>query len=83
MLVEAVGDDFHQARSLARARPVGGGLGRRVDLEHVLPVRDPDARHREAGGAVGDHAGGDGMGRGGKRILIVFAQENDRQTPDR
>ena len=56
MLVEAIGDDLDEARSVACACAVHRRLHRGMDLEHVLTVLNADARHVEAWRALCDDA---------------------------
>ncbi|MEH3076389.1 MAG: hypothetical protein PGN11_06865, partial [Quadrisphaera sp.] len=81
VLVEAVGDHLDQRGALAAAGALDGVADGLEDGEEVLPVLDADAGDAEPGGALGDDAGGDGVRRGGQRVLVVLAEEDHRQVP--
>ena len=83
MAARAIGLGLDQRRTLARPRPLGRlerGFG---DGGEIVAV-DDDARHRIGARAVGDIGDGGRAGhRHRHRILIVLADEDDRQLPDR
>ena len=83
MAARAVGLALDQRRALARPGPVGRGEGRLGDGGEIVAV-DDDARHRIGARPVGD-IGDRGRARDRHRhgVLIVLADEDDRQLPDR
>ena len=82
MAARAIGLGLDQRRPFARPRPLGRlerGLGDRGEIVAV----DDDAGHRIGARAVGDVGDGGRAGhRHRHRILVVLADEHDRQLPD-
>ena len=83
MIAIAVGHGLDQRRSIAFARAGDGLLHRCIDGQHVVAV-DRDAGHRIRRRALG-HAIDRGrvLDRSGQAVLIVLAQIDHRQLPQR